>query len=243
VSGQLDKLTQAERMLAEVANVEDAQNVIDFAEAARVFARQAKLGTSAVNHATTVKLRAERRLADMVDEGQRTGAIAAHGGDRKSSFPGGSLIPTPKTLGELDISYKKLAEARVIRDTFSEEDLLARAAEADQRDRELSRKDLVKQAVREKRIREKRERVEEIQGTEPVPLADYATGKQHKFRWVVAPNTRRNGSCYDTVSIAVPTEILQKAITKAMTISWAGSAVADENGEWPEPRRPPDWAA
>ena len=60
-------------MLAEIATAGDAVNVIAFAEAARVWAQQAKLGTSAVNHATVIKMRAERRLADAVDEGQKQG--------------------------------------------------------------------------------------------------------------------------------------------------------------------------
>lgn len=184
----LDKLSQAERMLAEVATVNDATAVIDFAEAARVFAKQAKLGTSAVNHATTVKLRAERRLADMVDEGQRRGEIADQGQPKKPS-PSGDYSPppladakkpppsggySPPTLSALGVDHRRLAEARVIRDTFSEEDLLARAALADEKDRELSRKELVKHAVREKRIREKRERVEQIREAEPAPLETLA---------------------------------------------------------------------
>jgi len=49
-----------------------------------VWAQQARLGTSAVNHATVIKMRAERRLADAVDKGQKAGQpqIATQGAAR-----------------------------------------------------------------------------------------------------------------------------------------------------------------
>jgi N6-adenosine-specific RNA methylase IME4 len=140
---ELDKLSQAERMLAEVATVEDALNVVDFAEAARVFAQRAKLGTHAMNHATTVKVRAERRLADVVDEGQSAGVIAVKGKPAKPPEGGGYPSCTLKSLG---VKQQRLTEARLLRDAYSDSDVLALAAYADESDRELSRKTLIKQA-------------------------------------------------------------------------------------------------
>jgi N6-adenosine-specific RNA methylase IME4 len=167
VTSELEKPSALERMLAEASTVDDAMNVIDYAEAARVFAQRAKLGTSAVNHATTVKIRAERRLADMVDEGQRAGQIATRGGDRKSNPDGRGLIPTVKEVG---VNDRRLSEARVLRDAYTDDGLLALAAAADAKDRELSRKELVKQASRERRIEVKRARVEQIRKTDAGPL-------------------------------------------------------------------------
>lgn len=143
MSVELDKLSQAERMLAEVATVEDALNVVDFAEAARVFAQRAKLGTRAVNHATTVKVRAERRLADVVDEGQREGVIAVKGSVNKRYSEGEGR---PSTLNDIGVKSGRLAEARLLRDAYTDDELLALAAQADNTDRELSRKALIKQA-------------------------------------------------------------------------------------------------
>lgn len=162
-------LAHAERLLAKIASTEDALNLVDFAEAARVYAQRAKLGTSAVNHATTVKIRAERKLADMVDAGQEAGTIAtkqAHGRGKQASSQGKDASK-PTTLTELGIGYKNLFEARLLRDAITEEELVKQAAEADARDRELSRKELVKTAARNKRQKAKRERVEEISNTEP----------------------------------------------------------------------------
>ena len=41
-----------------------------------VYAKKAHLGTASINHATTIKIRAEVRLANMVDQGQANGQIA-----------------------------------------------------------------------------------------------------------------------------------------------------------------------
>jgi len=59
----LDRATQ---MLAEVRSVDDARDLIDLAEAARVYARQVNLGLEAQNHATEIKLRAQRRAGEIL---------------------------------------------------------------------------------------------------------------------------------------------------------------------------------
>jgi phage N-6-adenine-methyltransferase len=142
---QLAQLTQAERMLAAIATAADAVDVIRCAEAARVLAQQAKLGTSAINHATVIKMRAERRLADVVDEGQASGEIAPQGRPKKPPA-GGGFMPPP-TLGDIGVNDRRLAEARKIRDNYSDEDLAELRRLADEADRELSRKDLVTRPV------------------------------------------------------------------------------------------------
>lgn len=139
----LDKLSRAERMLAEVASIDDALNVVDYAEAARVFAQRAKLGTHAVNHATTVKVLAERLLADMVDAGQAAGTIADSRMGRPRGPEGG---PLASTLGELGVDKRRLAEARTLRDALTEGAIRQWVAERDAADREASRKELLKVA-------------------------------------------------------------------------------------------------
>lgn len=62
---QLDKATQ---MLAQIHTVDDAKNIIDIAEAARVYARQVDLGLEAQNHAAEVKLRAQRRAGELLQQ-------------------------------------------------------------------------------------------------------------------------------------------------------------------------------
>lgn len=173
----LARLEHAERLLAEVATATDAVELIDFAEAARVYAQQAKLGTASINHAQVVKLRAERRLADVVDQGQERGEIETAGGDRKSS----TIMRPPhndmsklwadeqqrqkrkKSLAELHISPTRLKEARQIRDTFTDDDLEELAATKSKRDEEISRK----QVLREARDRKTAERRAALNAEEP----------------------------------------------------------------------------
>jgi hypothetical protein len=64
----LQKLDNATRMLAEIKSVDDAMHLIDLAEAARVYAKQVKLGLEAQNHATEIKIRAQRRAGEILLE-------------------------------------------------------------------------------------------------------------------------------------------------------------------------------
>jgi 16S rRNA G966 N2-methylase RsmD len=124
---------KAERMLAEIAGAEDAVRVERLAEAARVLARQMNLGIGAINYATVVKERAMRRLADVVDAGQRGGEIAAHGGDRgKIRDPD---LASPQDLG---VKAQRLHEARQIRDAFTDEELIRFGREHTDREKLLA---------------------------------------------------------------------------------------------------------
>jgi hypothetical protein len=145
IDKSLDTLTKAERMLAEVASAPEAMHIIDMAEAARVWAQRAKLGTASINHATAIKLKAEIRLADCVDEGQKHGAIAT----RKDGGPKNHVIRDdmvlPSTYEELGISRNKVHEARKIRDAFTPEAIDEIVESANLQDKEIARKEFVQQ--------------------------------------------------------------------------------------------------
>lgn len=108
-----------------------------------MWAQQAKLGTSAVNHATVIKMRAERRLADAVDEGQKQGQIATKGKPVNVRPPDIKAPPAPPTLGDIGVDRRRLDEARKIRDNYTDDDLIDLQRQADEADELLSRKDLV----------------------------------------------------------------------------------------------------
>jgi SAM-dependent methyltransferase len=139
----LARLSQAERLLAEatVEELPEVSKLVGTAEAARVYAQRASLGTKSINHAQQIKLSAERVMADLVDEGQANGQIADHGGDRKSK----SRLGLP-TLKSLDITKEKLSEARAIRDTFTSAEIEQIVATANAADKEVSRDELLKVA-------------------------------------------------------------------------------------------------
>ena len=136
--GTLANLERAERLLALVASAEDAVKVARLAEAARVWARQSKLGTASVNHATVVKMRAERLIAEYVDRGQAAGEIMTQDQGVRS--------PNTSTLPDLGLSGRAVHEARQIRDRFSDDDLRTLADRATATDRLLSRDKLVRSA-------------------------------------------------------------------------------------------------
>lgn len=58
---------QAEQLLVRIASMEDADDLMRMAEAARVFAERERLGIEMVNYATAIKLKAGRRLSEIYD--------------------------------------------------------------------------------------------------------------------------------------------------------------------------------
>lgn len=79
MTNALAKLDKATQMLAEAKSLDEVKNIMDVAEAARTYARAAKLGLDAQNHAAEVKIRAERKAGELLLNLERGG-----GGDRKS---------------------------------------------------------------------------------------------------------------------------------------------------------------
>jgi N6-adenosine-specific RNA methylase IME4 len=67
----LAKLDRATHMLAEAKTLDEVKGILDIAEAARVYARAAKLGLEAYNHAAEVKVRAERKAGELLKQLER----------------------------------------------------------------------------------------------------------------------------------------------------------------------------
>ena len=139
MSTEIAQLAQAERLLAQVASVQDAVALRDMAEAARFAARQAKLGTASINHATVVKLRAERRIAEYVDAGQAAGQIADQGQPNVRA-------PDVSTLDDLGLTRQRVAEARTIAAAYTDDALVTLGTDATETDRLLSRDKIVRSA-------------------------------------------------------------------------------------------------
>lgn len=67
----LAKLSAATRALAEAKTLDEVKKIRNIAEAAETYARAAKLGLEAQNHAAEVKLRAERKAGEMLGRLER----------------------------------------------------------------------------------------------------------------------------------------------------------------------------
>lgn len=106
----------ARRALEEAHTIDEVKDIRDKAEAMRLYAMQAKDNEMAV-WAAEIKLRAEREAGRKIPEMQDEGAIAGHGGDRKSKS-------TPRTLNDHGISKQQSArwqiEADLSDDRFEE---------------------------------------------------------------------------------------------------------------------------
>ena len=96
------RLDGASRMLAEAKTIQQAKKIMDMADAAKVYARQQKLGQEATDYANSIKIEAMRRLGQLWKEAPK------HPGTRVSPLLGGSQEKPPSKLSELGIN-KKLA--------------------------------------------------------------------------------------------------------------------------------------
>lgn len=95
----LAKLSAATFALAEARTLSEIKHVMDLASAARTYARAAKLGLEAANHAAEIKLRAERKAGELLAELERS-----KGGDSRSFQPGTSVSEYRAVLTENDIA-------------------------------------------------------------------------------------------------------------------------------------------
>lgn len=94
----LDRATQ---MLAEVRSIDDARDLIDLAEAARIYARQVKLGLEAQNHAAEIKLRAQRRAGEILESMEKAKPRGSN--QHQEALP---KVSDPPRYEELGINYK-----------------------------------------------------------------------------------------------------------------------------------------
>ena len=106
----LEKLSQARQWLSEAKTLEDVKHIANIAEAARVYARAAKLGLEAQNEAAEIKLRAERMAGEML-------AQLDHGNEgRPKLFHAGIVSEYSEVLQEQEIPnttahrWQKIAE-------------------------------------------------------------------------------------------------------------------------------------
>jgi len=129
-------LERANQMLAQVESVEDAIDLRDYAVLAAEFAKRAKLGRQAENHARAIVFKAERRIAEFVDAGQAQGTIASQE-RHPGSVPAGNTAPA--TLPVLGLTAKQVHEARKVA-TVTDADIDAVAEEATREDKPLTRK-------------------------------------------------------------------------------------------------------
>ncbi len=130
----LAALTEADRWLERAVTVQEFQAITTQAALAAELARQANLGTRALNRAMTIKLRAEAGLARAVDAGQADGTILK--GRPKS-------VGDSYTLTDLGLKRDRLREARLIALAADHKPIDAYADAADAAGKPLTRSEVI----------------------------------------------------------------------------------------------------
>lgn len=110
VGGQdviVSKLGQCQFLLAECKTIQDAKHLSDVAEAARIYARRVGCSVDVVNKAVEFKVRAERRLGELLKTTQK-----AKGGQPYQKDSTGSAKEPVETLKSLGLTKKVSSRAQ-----------------------------------------------------------------------------------------------------------------------------------
>jgi hypothetical protein len=104
----LVRLDEAQRALAEATSIQEVKQIVDVAEAVRIYLKRAKQSKQTIYAATTLRIWAERRLGEKLIEAKKKGELdEGKGGDRKSPSSTSRVI-----LANLGITYDESARAQ-----------------------------------------------------------------------------------------------------------------------------------
>lgn len=131
MNNALIKLDQATKLLTEVRTIQDAKSIIAIAEAAKVYAKQAKLGSQAILYASQVKMKAQRLLGEMLknsskNKGGRPKISGYTSEPVKNTEPQLSDLEdnSEPTLADLGLTKRESVEAQILAEmdpeTFNE---------------------------------------------------------------------------------------------------------------------------
>ena len=149
----LTKWNTARQAIIEAKSVDEVKNIKDRAEAMRAYAKQVGESLEVQNNICEIKLRAERKMGEMLKEMPKDNK----GGDRKSSRLHNVTVNKPPTLKDIGIEkhessrYQKIAELpeekfeEIIKETKEEEKELTEAlmlSTAKKIDREIKIKEI-----------------------------------------------------------------------------------------------------
>jgi phage N-6-adenine-methyltransferase len=98
----LSRLDKATLMLAEIRSVDDARNVVDLAESARIYARQVLKSAEAQNHAAEIKLRAQRRGGEILRDMEKA---KPRGSNQYREKDASQAASDPPKLADIGITY------------------------------------------------------------------------------------------------------------------------------------------
>ena len=103
-------LTKAQRMLAQASTVDEVKQLRDKAAAVRAYAQKARLGRHLVVEASVVRIRAERRLGEMLKETQLACSVPGN----QHTGPNDQRRPDTVLLADLGISKNESSRSQRI---------------------------------------------------------------------------------------------------------------------------------
>lgn len=196
------KLDQATRMLAEVRSIDDAKDLINLAEAARVYAKQVELGLEAQNHAAEIKLHAQRKAGEILSSMEK-----AKGGQPYQAT-GNSLKPVetvPQTYAELGIDKRDAHTWQTFATNTSPEEFQEIIDEKKDKGQELSTAELYRELKKKKQQQNIQKQIEQIESeaiTKPTGLFDViVVDPPWPYGTEYDPNGRRAANPYPEMSL------------------------------------------
>lgn len=200
----LAKLEKATQMLIEAKSLDEVKHVIDIAEAAKTYARAAKLGLDAQNHAAEIAILARRKAGEFLAQLERAGGSGRGNTTEKISNVGNLLSDYKETIQESGISYQDANRwqqvAAVPEETFK--DFIERTKSEG---KELTTNGVIKIAKQLQREEEIEEQIEEIQSNKfqpPSGLFDVIViDPPWPYGTKYDPNGRRAANPYPEMSL------------------------------------------
>lgn len=222
------KLDQATRMLAEVRSIDDAKDLINLAEAARVYAKQVKLGLEAQNHAAEIKLHAQRKAGEILSSMEKNkGAVL----DGKDMFGGYSLKPPieqPPTYAELGIDKRDAHTWQTFATNTSPEEFQEIIDEKKDKGQELSTAELYRELKKKKHQEEykqsRRDMAESAKDIEPdsrwniyhASIETWTAPRQYDFIITDPPYPKQYLNLYETLAMRAMTWLKPGGMLVAM---------------------------
>jgi N6-adenosine-specific RNA methylase IME4 len=161
----LIRLSKAEQALASARDLSDFKKIIDIAEAARTYARAAKLGEDSARHAEEIKLRAQRGAGQFLAKLEK-----GKGGQPKKNS--GQVAPSTfrRAIQEADIELTAAKRYQQVA-AVPEPKFTGYLKEARETKKEATTAGLLREAKHEVKAQRKQAAVEQIRN-EPQPLPD-----------------------------------------------------------------------
>lgn len=129
----LAKLDKATQMLAEAKDLDEVKHIMDIAEAARTYARAARLGLEAQNHAAEIALLAKRKAGEFLGQLDKSEG----GRPEKNSSTRGAVSEYSEAVNDADITPQDAARWQQIAE-IPEETFAVFVKETKEKGRELT---------------------------------------------------------------------------------------------------------